>query len=72
MYGIYKIENGLHFMGIVTETEQKAIEYLSNLYGKWEEYPAKDWTPNNRRYIRKFIPYYNKEVFKIKEVSVII
>lgn len=71
MYGIYKIENGLRFTGIVAETEEKAVEYLSNLYGKWEEYPAKDWTPNNRKYVRKFIPQYNKEAFRIKKVTVI-
>lgn len=71
MYGIYQYKNGLHFTGIITTTEEKAIEYISNLCGSWQEKPAKDWTPTNRKYEKIFVPYYNKNAFTIKKVKVI-
>lgn len=70
MVGIYEYENGLKFTGIIADTVEKAEEYLKNKYGIIEKVYSgqrnKDGTPI---YKEEFQPWYNKEVFEIKELQ---
>lgn len=60
MFAIYKYENGLRFIGVVSETVEKCEEYLEKTYGRNE---TTDFGYTYR------IPY-NKNTFEIKEIEV--
>lgn len=62
MVGIWKNENGLHFTGIVAETEEKAWAYLDGIVGEKGKFLCPDgW----------YYPKASRTVFEIKRVTVI-
>ena len=72
MVGIYRYANGLKFCNIVAKDRDEAEKYLGNKYGKIEEAFSGEYDENNHPiYIKKFVPWYNKQVFVIKEVILI-
>ena len=71
MVGIYKYGNGLWFTGIIANTKEEAEAYLGNKHGHWEKYYAGEDEEGNWFYKDVFVPYYNKEAFEIKELTII-
>jgi hypothetical protein len=71
MFGIYTYANGLQFTGIVAESEEKAKEYLGNKYGSYQEVFIGRHEDGKPIYGKRFVPYYNKEAFEIKKLTVV-
>lgn len=70
MVGIYKCENGLQFTGIIADTVEDAKRYLGNKYGYMSEKFTGEFDENgNLKYKEVFVPYYNPQTFKIKELT---
>lgn len=57
MVAIFTYEMGAKFTGWVAENEEKAKEFLGNMYGRW----CGD----------KFVPSYNEGAFFFKEVVLV-
>ena len=71
MFGIYKYENGLRFIG-VARTEQEAKNYLAQTYGKIQPvFTGKREADGTPIYENKFVPGYNEEAFVIKFIELI-
>lgn len=71
MYGIYKYEGGLQFTGMVAHSVEEAEKYLGEKYGKVWEYPIGYDENDQLIYEKRFTPWYNKEAFKIKPLTVV-
>lgn len=72
MVGIYKYSNGLQFTGIIANTKEEAEAYLANKYGYWDKrFTGKRDEKGCRIYEDALTPYYNKEVFEIRELTIV-
>lgn len=74
MVAIMKYENGLKFTGMVANTMEEAKDYLANLHGREEEFPAYPLRldENNKIvYEKKFVPYYPEGMYEIIDVKII-
>ena len=73
MVGIYQYEEGLKFTGVVAETRENAEEYLKNKYGKILNMPTGERDEQGKPlYEERFVPGYNKEAFKIMEITLVL
>ena len=72
MFGIYKYEAGLKFTGKIAKTKELAEKYLGEKYGQVEDVWSGKRDENGYPiYVKKFVPWYNKEAFVIKELEII-
>lgn len=72
MFGIYKYENGLQFIGKVAKTEQEAKNYLAQTYGQVQlVFTGKKENDGTPIYENRFVPNYNKEAFVIQRVELV-
>lgn len=72
MVGIYRYENGLQFTGVVASTVEDAKTYLGNKYGKIEPVFVGFDESGKPAYEEKFVPFYNKDAFEIKELVYVV
>ena len=71
MVGIYKYENGLQFTGVVAETKEKALEYLTEQYGVMEDKWTGKWDENDIPVYEKVKVFRGHRTFEIKEIKFI-
>lgn len=71
MVGIYEYECGLKFTGLIANSYEEAEKYLGNKYGYTGDFYAGRDENGQSIWERRFIPYYNKEAFCIKELTII-
>lgn len=71
MVGIYKIENGLRFTGIIANTLEDAEAYLGKKFGSCKSLFVKMDENNNFIYEDVFVPWYNKGAYKIMPLTLV-
>lgn len=71
MVGIYKYEGGLKFTGMIATDKEAAEKFLSEKYGHYREIYAGLDENDEVIWRTYFQPWYNKDVFKILELTTV-